>query len=276
MMMMPARATLLRFYCKASEKWQGQPLYRAVVEAARRLKLAGASVFPVEAGYGAHRELHDIASEYSSFHIPIVVESVDSSERVQLLTAELGTIVSEGLVVLRPGRTVLRSGRAGRAEPARTISPASRVSVTSRTSGEEESPEMKIDGDAKRVTVYVGSSDSWHGRNLAVAIVEQCRTMGMAGATVSRGVMGFGKQSVIHKAHLLGLSDDLPERVEIIDRPEEIERLLPILDGMVKGGLIVIEDVHVVRYLHEAKRRRRRRPEVGWHRLARGAVPFYC
>ena len=60
--------------------------------------------------------------------------------------------------------------------------------------------------------------------------------MGLAGATVCRGVMGFGKQSVIHKGHFLGLSDDLPERVEIIERPDEIERLLPALDGHGPGG----------------------------------------
>jgi len=75
----------------------------------------------------------------------------------------------------------------------------------------------------------------------------------MAGATVSRGIMGFGKHSVIHKAHLLGLSDDLPEKIEIVDRPEEIDRLLPVLDEMIGGGLIIVEDVHVVRYLHEPK-----------------------
>jgi len=112
---------------------------------------------------------------------------------------------------------------------------------------------MRIEGEAKRVTIYFGSSDTRDGRNLAVAIVERCREMGMAGATASRGVMGFGKQSVIHRAHLLGLSEDLPEKVEVVDRPEEIARLLPILDEMVGGGLIVVEDVHVVRYLHEPK-----------------------
>ncbi|MBX6312872.1 MAG: DUF190 domain-containing protein [Isosphaeraceae bacterium] len=112
---------------------------------------------------------------------------------------------------------------------------------------------MKIEGQAKRVTVYIGSSDTWDGRNLAVAIVERCREMGIAGATVCRGIMGFGKHSVIHRPHLLALSEDLPEKVEIVDRPEEIARLLPVLDGMIGGGLIVVEDVHVVRYLHEPK-----------------------
>ncbi len=107
---------------------------------------------------------------------------------------------------------------------------------------------MMIEGDARRVTIYVGSRDTWHGQNLAAAIVERCRALGMAGATLTRGIMGFGKNSRIHRAHLLGISDDLPERIEVVDRPERIEELLPVLDEMVHGGLVVVEDVRVVRY----------------------------
>ena len=107
---------------------------------------------------------------------------------------------------------------------------------------------MTIEGDAKRVTIYVGSQDTWHGKNLAAAIVEKCRTLGMAGATLTRGIMGFGKNSRIHRAHLLGLSDDLPERIEVVDRAERIDELLPALDEMVGGGLVVVEDVRVVHY----------------------------
>lgn len=107
---------------------------------------------------------------------------------------------------------------------------------------------MMIEGEARRLTVYVGSQDTWHGKNLAAAIVERCRAMGMAGATLTRGIMGFGKNSRIHRAHLLGLSDDLPERIEVVDRPDRIEALLPALDEMVGAGLIVVEDVQVIRY----------------------------
>jgi PII-like signaling protein len=112
---------------------------------------------------------------------------------------------------------------------------------------------MAVEGEAQRVTVYVGSSDQWQGRNLALAIVERCRKMGIAGATASLGVMGFGKQSRVHRAHLLGLSTDLPERIEIVDRPERIAELLPILDEMVDGGLIILEDVRAIRYRHHGE-----------------------
>ncbi len=107
---------------------------------------------------------------------------------------------------------------------------------------------MIMEGDARRVTIYVGSKDTWHGRNLAESIVERCRTSGLAGATVVRGIMGFGKHSRIHRAHLLGLSDDLPERIEIVDCRERIDVILPLLDEMVGGGLILVEDVRVVHH----------------------------
>jgi PII-like signaling protein len=109
---------------------------------------------------------------------------------------------------------------------------------------------MQIEGEGQRVSVYIGSSDTWHGKNLAVAIVERYRKMGFAGATVSRGVMGFGKNSRIHRAHILGLSEDLPEKVEIVDLAERISQLLPILEETMAGGLVVVENVQIIRCQH--------------------------
>ena len=109
---------------------------------------------------------------------------------------------------------------------------------------------MIIDGPAQKVTIYVGSQDLWHGRNLAVAIVERCRELGLAGATMTRGIMGFGKNSRIHRAHILGLSDDLPERIEVVDRPERIALLLPVLNEMVDGGLVLVQNAEVLHYRH--------------------------
>jgi PII-like signaling protein len=246
----PPEASLVRVYCNANEKWHGRPLYRAIVETARQARLAGASVFPIELGFGAHRRVHDITSDYTSFEIPIVVEVVDAAERVARFLGELETMIAEGLVVVSSAR-VIRLPQAAEPEGAlRAISLAIPPSPPRRISGEEVTSHMKLEGDGKRVTVYVGSADSWHGRNLAIAIVERCRELGMAGATVSRGVMGFGKHSVIHKAHMLGLSDDLPEKIEVVDQTEEIDRLLPALEEMMGAGLIVVEDVHIVRYRH--------------------------
>jgi uncharacterized protein len=108
---------------------------------------------------------------------------------------------------------------------------------------------MKIEGAAKRVRVYIGESDQWHGKPLFTAIVERCRRDGFAGATVLRGIEGFGANSRIHTARILRLSEDLPIVVDIVDLPERIERLIPILDEMVHEGLVTIEDVQVLKYV---------------------------
>ena len=247
--MIPTEATLLRMYLNGNARWHGKPLYRAVVEAARSLQLGGASVFLADLSYGTHRQIHDAKSEYSSFAIPVVLDLVDADEKLQALLVEVDTMVGEGLVVLRPVRVIQY---AGTGDP----SPAGRARATPDwerpdTTGEPDA--MKIEGSAQQVTVYIGSSDTWHGQNLSAAIITRCRDMGIAGATASLGVMGFGKNSRIHRAHLLGLSDDMPERIEIVDQPDRIAALLPVLEEMVGGGLIVVEDVHVVRYLHDPK-----------------------
>jgi len=106
-----------------------------------------------------------------------------------------------------------------------------------------------LDGDQKLVRIFVGDADKWHHQPLSRALVDRLRKEGFAGATVVHGVSGFGARSVIHTAHLVDLSGDLPVLIEVVDDDEHIERLLPILDEMITGGaLITIETVRVVRY----------------------------
>ncbi len=104
---------------------------------------------------------------------------------------------------------------------------------------------MKIDGPAKRVTVYIGESDRWHHEALHTAIVQMLRHEGCAGATVVKGIEGFGKNSRIHTASILRLSEDLPVVLTFVDSVECVEQVLPVLDEMVGGGMIVVEDVYV-------------------------------
>ena len=107
---------------------------------------------------------------------------------------------------------------------------------------------MQIGGDAKRVTIYMGESDRWHHETLHTAIVEMLRREGCAGATVVKGVEGFGKNSRIHTANVLRLSQDLPVVLTFVDTPERVDAVMPKIDEMVGGGLVVVEDVHVRRY----------------------------
>jgi PII-like signaling protein len=107
---------------------------------------------------------------------------------------------------------------------------------------------MKIEGEGKLLRIFIGESDRWHGKPLYQAIVERVREEGLAGATVLRGIEGFGADSRLHTARILRLSEDLPVVVEIVDSAEQIERILPVLDEMVGEGMVTLERVKVIAY----------------------------
>lgn len=107
---------------------------------------------------------------------------------------------------------------------------------------------MRIEGEGKLLRIFIGESDSWHGKPLYEAIVERLRKEGLAGATVIRGIEGFGAHSRVHSARILRLSEDLPLVIEVVDNAERIEAVLPILDDMVKEGLVTLERVEVLYY----------------------------
>lgn len=109
---------------------------------------------------------------------------------------------------------------------------------------------MKLPQEAERLRIYTGESDTVHGRPLHEIIVEEARRAGLAGATVLRGVAGFGANSLVHTTKILRLSEDLPMITEIVDAPEKIDAFLPLMDGLIKEGLVVREKVTVLVYRH--------------------------
>jgi len=109
---------------------------------------------------------------------------------------------------------------------------------------------MNRTGQATWLRIYIGESDQWHHKPLYQALVEFFRKERVAGATVLRGVEGYGAHSQIHAAHILRLSEDLPIIVEIIDEAERIEALLPTVREMVREGLIMTLSVNVEMYGH--------------------------
>lgn len=113
---------------------------------------------------------------------------------------------------------------------------------------------MKLEGRAKMLRIHFGEDDRWHDRPLYQAIVERCRELDIAGATVYRGIQGYGASTRIRRSHLFQLSPDAPILVQIIDTDENIRRLLPALDEMVSEGLIAISDVEVIKYVHQEGR----------------------
>jgi hypothetical protein len=110
---------------------------------------------------------------------------------------------------------------------------------------------VKLEGKAKMLRIHFGEDDKWKGRPLYEAIVERCRELDIAGATVLRGIEGYGASTIIRRRHLLSFSADAPILVQIIDSDENIQRLIPALDEMVSEGLIAISDVEVIKYVHQ-------------------------
>ena len=107
---------------------------------------------------------------------------------------------------------------------------------------------MKLEGTGLLVRIYLGESDRWHGKPLYQAIVELLRSRGLAGATVLRGIEGFGAKQHLHSTRILSLSEDLPVLIEVVDEETKIRAVLPDLDQMLGDGLMTLEKVEVIAY----------------------------
>ncbi|MEV7731516.1 DUF190 domain-containing protein [Streptomyces sp. NPDC088921] len=106
----------------------------------------------------------------------------------------------------------------------------------------------RLTGSALRVTVYVGENDTWHHKPLYTEIVHRAHAAGLAGASVFRGIEGFGASSLIHTSRLLSLSEDLPVAVVIVDNETRVREFLPQLDELITEGLVTLDHCEVIRY----------------------------
>jgi PII-like signaling protein len=107
----------------------------------------------------------------------------------------------------------------------------------------------RLTGTAQRVTIFVGEMDQWHHKPLYTEIVHRAHKAGLAGASVFKGIEGFGASSVIHTQRLLSLSEDLPVAIVIVDSAERIRAFLPELDELVSEGMVILDHCEVIRYV---------------------------
>jgi|SRR5215472_2872416 len=109
---------------------------------------------------------------------------------------------------------------------------------------------MKLEGKAKMLRIHFGEADKWKDKPLYRAIVEKCRELDIAGATVFRGIEGYGASTLIRRSHLL-FSSDAPIMVSVIDTEDKVQKLIPFLDEVVDQGLIAMSAVDVIKYVHQ-------------------------
>jgi PII-like signaling protein len=254
-MKLEGEQTLLRVYLRNTDRFG---LWRSaadtLVSRARHDGLAGATALRGIFGLDAAGNLLEPSSWSISEHVPVIVEIVDAPQAIGQFLDVVREVVSEGMATLERGHVLMyRSEESRRSNTAKRLSVPSPVADLSTLPSPEEFPAMQTGEAGQLLRVFIGESDVHDGEPLFRAIVLKARELGLAGATVLRGAMGFGANSRMHTTRLLELSTDLPILIEIVDSASKIESLLPFLDEVVAEGMITIESVHVFRYRHATK-----------------------
>lgn len=189
--------------------------------------VSGATATRAMAGFGAHQALHTAKAEVLSEHLPIRIEFIESAERVNELMPTLYDMVTDGLIEVQD-TNVVKVANKERPAPAK-------------------GPHTETRGPARLMRIYMGESDKWEGEPLYEAIVKRLKMMDIAGATVYRGILGYGVKGHTHKSGRLPFSRDLPVMISVVDSPEKLAQAIDQIEAMMQDGIIVLSDVDVIR-----------------------------
>ncbi len=220
-------AKKVTIYINEDARHHGAPLYHAVLELLLHRGIAGATASRALAGFGAHHTLHTPNIEALSEHLPIRIEFIESPDKAEEILPALYDLVADGLIEVQD-TTVIKAAMAGRAAHAAM---------------EHE----RKQGQATLLRIFLGEADQWHGEPLYDAIVKRLRTLEVAGATVYRGVLGYGAKGHTHRESFLHLSRDLPIMISAVDTAAKIQRAAAEIEQMLEDGLIVMSEVEMTR-----------------------------
>ena len=208
-------------------------LHEAIMTFLMHKGVSGATATRAYSGFGSHQLIHTPKIEVLAQHLPIRIEFVETVEKVDEVLPTLYEMVSDGLIEVQDTTVVKLARKPTRPEP--------------------KLPHERRQGPAKLLRVFLGEADRWHGEPLYDAIVKKLRMMEIAGATVYRGVLGYGAKGHQHKRSFFHPTRDLPVMVSVIDTLEKIGAAAEVIEGMLEDGLIVISDVNMVRLVRSQK-----------------------
>jgi PII-like signaling protein len=231
-MLKPGPAKRLIITVNESDRWHGRNTYNAILELLHHRGMAGATVSRAIAGFTGRGAIHTINLLELSADLPVCIEVVDTAEAVERVLPDIYDMVERGLVEVQDTQIIRFAGPAAQAD-----APAPTEAV------------MRLIGRSKMLQIHIGGNDKWEGEPLYEAIVKRARQHDIAGATVYRGVMGYGAHKLLHKHKTMALSSDDPIMISVIDAEEKINLLLASLESVISGGcMIAISDITVVRY----------------------------
>lgn len=230
---------LCRFQLTNFARHGASPLYEWIVHVARREGLRGATVLKGLYGLSSRGDVLAGHAWRPSNELPVVVEVIDEPDAVSRLLAHVEPRFHDGVVTLERVHVVRNGVRS--------------------SGGDLPFPEvrtMKLPEQGVLMRIFIGESDRDRERDLPLfeSIVQRAREAHLAGATVLRGPLGFGRHSRVHAARLLELSTDLPVVVEIVDSAENIDAFLPVVHALVSEGLVTTEAVRVLKYVSPDQR----------------------
>ena len=236
-------AKKVTIYVNEDTRHHSGALWHAVFTYLQHKRIAGATVLRPLMGFGAHHQRHSCDSEATMEHLPIRIEFVDTEERVNEVLPTLYEIVRDGLIEVQD-TFVIQSARED--QPAR-----------------ESLPKVWDRGEATMLRIYLGEADRWHGEPLHDAILKRLSMMDIAGATVYRGIFGYGAKGKAHKEHFLHVSEDLPILISVVDQAPKIEAAIDAIAPMIVDGLIVLSGVEVIRLVRGTRSEGEAAPPAG-------------
>jgi PII-like signaling protein len=248
-----AEQVLCRFHLSNFVRHHDEPLYQWIVEVARHEGLQGATVLKGIMGLRPGGSILQEARWALSQELPVIVEVIDGPKRIEALLARVEPVFAEGEITLERAHVVLYRGEADRTQGA---VPDVDVIASQDDSAAWEVRTMKLPEEGVLLRIFLGEADREPGRDrpLYEAIVRRAREAHLAGATVLRGPLGYGKNSRMHSAKLLELSTDLPIVIEIVDAEDKIKAFLPVVDELVTEGMVTLEAVRILKYAASPRR----------------------
>ncbi|MGD1093406.1 MAG: DUF190 domain-containing protein [Bryobacteraceae bacterium] len=204
------------------------PLYESILSFLMHKGVSGATVTRAMAGFGAHQLMHTPKIEALSEHLPLKVEFIETAEKVDELLPTLYDMVIDGVIEVQDTNVI-------------------KVAMKEKRQPEPRQPHERQAGKAKLMRIFMGAADRWKGEPLYDAIVKRLRMLDIAGATVYRGILGYGAKGHTHQQNFLHTRRDLPIMIAVIETEAKLNQAAGVVEEMLQDGLIVVSDVDVVR-----------------------------